>query len=280
MMFLDRQPFRRAARAPSRSSFICAVACLALSALACASTQATAEDAEIARRRAAERKIFTDAEIVDGFFKITFGSEFPLAGRVDRIRKFDAPIRIYIDNHARPDRSGQVTSVIQDIRRRIQNLDLAVTERRPDANVIVTLVRDRDLARTIRSVYGSDRARRIQRSLEPQCLVGFSKDDSFRIVHANVILVADAGDFVFFDCVYEELLQAMGPINDDATVPWSMFNDTVHMGFFGVYDQYLLNILYHPLIRPGMTRDEVKAVLPEVLPQVRAFVGHINDLPQ
>ncbi len=25
-----------------------------------------------------------------------------------------------------------------------------------------------------------------------------------------------------------------------------MFNDAVRMGFFGVYDQYILNILYHP----------------------------------
>ena len=118
----------------------------------------------------------------------------------------------------------------------------------------MTLVRDRDLARTIRALYGINRARRIQRSLEPQCLSGFRKDESFRILHSDVILVADAGDFVFYDCIYEELLQALGPINDDATVPWSMFNDDVQMGFFDVYDQYILNILYHPRIRPGMTR--------------------------
>ena len=77
-------------------------------------------------------------------------------------------------------------------------------------------------------------------------------------MRSDVILVADAGDFIFYDCVYEELLQALGPINDDSTVPWTMFNDNVQMGFFGVYDQYILNILYHPRIRPGMTRAEVR----------------------
>ena len=45
-----------------------------------------------------------------------------------------------------------------------------------------------------------------------------------------------------------------------------MFNDDVQMGFFDLYDQYLLNILYDPRIRPGMTRAEVEALLPEVLP--------------
>jgi Protein of unknown function (DUF2927) len=91
--------------------------------------------------------------------------------------------------------------------------------------------------------------------------------------------VVDAGDFVFYDCVYEELLQALGPINDDSSVPWTMFNDEVQKGFFDVYDQYLLNILYDPRIRPGMTRDEVRAVLPQVLPSVRAFVARVNSLP-
>jgi hypothetical protein len=61
-------------------------------------------------------------------------------------------------------------------------------------------------------------------------------------------------------------------------VPWTMFNDDVQLGFFGVYDQYILNILYHPRVRPGMTRDQVRALLPEIMPAVRAFVAKVNDL--
>ncbi len=245
-----------------------------------AGTVAAAENPEIAKRRAAERKTFTDAEIIDGFFKVALSAEFHGAGRVDRIRKFDVPVRIYLDNRAQPDRRKQVTAVIEDIRRRIKNLDIAVTPTRNQANVVVTLVRDRDLTRTIRTIYGREPARRIQKSLEPQCLSSFRKDESFRIVHADALLVADAGDFIFYDCAYEELLQALGPINDDASVPWSMFNDDVHLGFFGIYDQYLLNILYDPRIRPGMTRDEVQAALPEVLTSVRAWVAEVNKLPK
>ena len=72
----------------------------------------------------------------------------------------------------------------------------------------------------------------------------------------------------------------MGPINDDRSVPWTMFNDDVQMGFFDVYDQYLLNILYDPRIRPGMTKDEVTGQLPEVLPTVREWMARTNSLPQ
>ena len=59
-----------------------------------------------------------------------------------------------------------------------------------------------------------------------------------------------------------------------------MFNDDVQLGFFGVYDQYLLNILYHPRIRPGLTRKEVEAMMPEILPAVRAWVAQVNGLPK
>ena len=237
-----------------------------------------AENAQIAKLRAAEQKTFTDAQIIDGFFKTAFGAELAVAGRVDRIRKYDGPVRVFAESRARPDRRRQVADAVADIKTRVEHLDIAMTDDRGAANVAVTLVRNRNLAATIRAFYGRDRARNIERSLEPQCLSGFSKDEQYRIVHSDVIIVVDAGEFIFYDCVYEELLQALGPINDDASVPWTMFNDEVQKGFFDVYDQYLLNILYDPRIRPGMTRDEVRALLPEVLPRVRAFVARINSL--
>ena len=248
---------------------------MALAALSVAAPS-SAEDSEIAHRRAMERKTFTDEEIVNGFFKVTFGAEFHVAGGVDRIRKYEGPIKIFIDNRMQPDRSQQVAEVVADINARIRDLDITMTGKRDDAQIVVSLVRDRDLARAIRTLYGIDRARRIQRSLEPQCLSGFRKDESSRILHSDVLIVADAGDFVFYDCIYEELLQSLGPINDDTTVPWTMFNDDVQMGFFDLYDQYLLNILYDRRITPGMTRAQVEALLPEVLPDVRAWVDENN----
>jgi hypothetical protein len=262
---------QRAALAP-----IAAV--LAFLALAQSIDVTRAENAQIAKLRAAEQKTFTDAQIIDGFFKTAFGAELAVAGRVDRIRKYDGPVRVFVESRAKPDRRRQVADAVADIKTRVEHLDIAMTEDRGAANVAVTLVRNRNLAATIRAFYGRDRARNIERSLEPQCLSGFSKDEQYRIVHSDVIIVVDAGEFIFYDCVYEELLQALGPINDDASVPWTMFNDEVQKGFFDVYDQYLLNILYDPRLHPGMTRDQVRALLPEVLPSVRAFVARINSL--
>jgi hypothetical protein len=240
----------------------------------------SAENPAIAARQRAEKKTFTDSEIIDGFFKTAFGAEFHLAGRVDRIRRYDRPVRVFADGANRPDRKAQLAKVVADIGRRIQHLDIAMAPTIDDANIVVTLVRDRDLFRTVQRFYGEERAREIKNSLDPQCLSGFRKNERSEIEHSDVILTVDKGDFVFLDCAYEELLQSLGPINDTSSVPWTMFNDQVSMGFFDIYDQYLLNILYDPRIKPGMSVEEVKAVLPEVLADVRAWVRKVNGLAE
>jgi hypothetical protein len=252
-------------------------ALLVLVALLATVAQA-AENPEIARRRAAERKTFTDAEIFKGFFATAFGAELRIAGRVDRIRKYDKPVRVYVENHVRPDRSAQIAGVVADIKARVEHLDIAMAADRNEANAVVRLLGERNFYPALRAAFGRDRMRQIQKSLDPQCLSGFRKDAELRIVHSDVFLVADRSDFIFYDCAYEELLQSLGPINDTDKVPWTMFNDAVQMGFFDVYDQYILNILYHPRVRPGMTRGAVRALLPEIMPQVRAFVAKTNNL--
>jgi hypothetical protein len=240
---------------------------------------ACAEIPGVASRQRAEKKSFTDAEIVDGFLKTAFGAEYHLAGRVDRIRKYDAPVRVFADGVRRSNRKAQLAKVVADIANRVRHLDIAMADSSDGANVVVRLVRDRDLFRTISTFYGAQRAREIRSNLDPQCLSGFRKNDKYEIQHSDVILTVDNGDFIFLDCAYEELLQSLGPINDTNSIPWTMFNDSVQMGFFGVYDQYIMNILYDPRIRPGMTIAEVKALLPQVLADVRMWVAKVNGLP-
>lgn len=253
----------------SASIVLCAVAC---------ATQAVTQAA--AQPRAGERTAFSDAEIADGFLQTTIGAELQIAGRTDRIRKYDAPVRVYIDSRGRPDRRRTVQRVVADIARRIRNIDLKVTTKRDEANFTVTLVRSREFYPTLTRFFGRDRAQEIRRDLDPQCLSGFRKGDDYRIIGSSVVLMTDVSDFVFADCAYEELLQALGPINDTDQVPWTMFNDDVQRGYFDVYDQLIMNVLYDPRVKPGMTADEVKAVLPQVLPDARAFVAERNRLPR
>jgi Protein of unknown function (DUF2927) len=277
----DRIMFYRLANMPTSLPLVRALgfALIVIVATETGNGPAVAENPDISSRRASERTDFTNEEITEGFIKIAFHAEMQIGAPAERVRKYDEPVRIFVVSKSEPDRRPEIAAIVDDIRARVNHLDVAITKDRAAANFTVTLVAERDLTQTVRSLYGNDRAKRIQKSLNPQCLSGIGKDSRYRIRRAEVILPVDAGEFVFYDCAYEELLQALGAINDDRSVPWTMFNDDVQMGFFDVYDQYLLNILYDPRIRPGMTKQEVDALLPDVLSTTRGWVTN-TSLPR
>jgi hypothetical protein len=128
---------------------------------------AHAENPDISSRRATEQTNFSDGEIKDGFYKIALRAELQFDRRAERIRKFDEPVRVFVVNRGAPDRRAEIAKIIADIHARVQHLDLAMTDDREAANFVVTLVRRRDLAQTIRSHYGRDKAKQIQQSLDP-----------------------------------------------------------------------------------------------------------------
>ena len=97
---------------------------------------ASAEIPAIAQRQRTEKKVFTDAEIIEGFLKTAFGAEYHLAGRVDRIRKYDTPVRVFADGN-RADRKAQLAKIVADIAARVQHLDIAMAAGNDDANVLV-----------------------------------------------------------------------------------------------------------------------------------------------
>src|SRR5580698_4535755 len=106
---------------------------------------ARAENPDIASRRAAERTDFTNDEIREGFFKIAFGAELQLDQPAGRVRKFDEPVRIFVETASGPDRRGEVAHIVDDIRTRVNHLDIAVTNDRRAANFVVRLVSERKL---------------------------------------------------------------------------------------------------------------------------------------
>src|SRR6478752_1828561 len=129
----------------SRSSLRIVLASMAIAVAASLwPKSASAEVAAITARQRADKKNFTDAEIGEGFMKTAFGAEFQLAGRVDRIRRYDGPVRVFADG-ARADRKAQLAKIVADIGHRVQHLDIAMAGKRDDANITVQIVRDRDL---------------------------------------------------------------------------------------------------------------------------------------
>src|SRR2546421_9889064 len=132
-------------RTPRRSLYLwtlaAAVGVVALGEIFLPRT-ASADIPAIAQRQRTEKKTFTDSEIVEGFMKTAFGAEYHLAGRVDRIRKYEGPVRVFADSN-RADRKAQLAKIVADIATKVQHLDIAMSESSDGATVRVKMVRDR-----------------------------------------------------------------------------------------------------------------------------------------
>jgi hypothetical protein len=70
-------------------------------------------------------------------------------------------------------------------------------------------------------------------------------------------------------CFHEEMTQAMGLRNDLPDVRPSMFNDDEEFAFLTEHDEYLLRIFYDRRLKPGMSADEVRPILPEIVEDLR-----------
>ncbi len=210
---------------------------------------------------------FTDAELVDGFRRIVFGSEYPSWGwQADIVKKFVNPVRVYVDDRSREQRGDEVARFVRSLPGLVDGLNMHIVVSPSEANFRVFVVDRRDYRNVVvREVYG-----RATSTFAPgRCLVRVVST-SHGIVRSDAVIVADEGDSVFHRCTVEEVLQGLGPINDDRTLAESVFNDSSRHTTFTRFDRHLVNMLYDTRVRPGMSEAEVGRVLPAVAAAVRA----------
>jgi len=125
----------------------------------------------------------------------------------------------------------------------VDHLDVAVTNDRQAANCRLQACRgarsgsDHSLALRQRQSKAE-----FNKPLIRNACPGLARISANRIRRAEVILPIDAGDFTFYDCAYEELLQALGAITTTARFPGPMFTDGRPDGILRRYDQYLSQI--------------------------------------
>ena len=211
---------------------------------------------------------FSDQALFDGFYRTVFGLEYASGTRGARVvKKFVEPVRIYIDNRSQFDRRWSVERFIASVDQAVRGLDLRLVGDPRDANFTVYVVDRAQYAQVIREdIYNSSSAE-VRGRCMVRVLTGFGG-----ISRAQAVIVSDEGDFLFQRCLVEEILQGLGPLNDDPTLDASVFNDQSQHTRFMLHDRYVLNMLYHPRIVPGMRRADVDRVLPAVLAEVRGYV--------
>ena len=87
---------------------------------------------------------------------------------------------------------------------------------------------------------------------------------------ALAVIRAEHPDRLRRACIHEEIAQALGLPNDSPTARPSIFNDDEEFGLLTTHDEYLLNILYDPRLRPGMRAAEARPIVEAI---ARELIG-------
>ena len=210
----------------------------------------------------------SDKEIIRGFNLTVFGAEFAPFGIQSRyIRKFGGPVRVKVHNFSAKNREDSVARFVQSLNRSIQGLNVSITRNAAAANFNIYVVDRADYVRIAREkVY-----KRSTASIPGKCLVRsvFSRAG---IIRSDAVIVSDGGEPLFKRCMAEEILQRLGPLNEDASLNESMFNDRSRHTEFTRFDRTIMNMLYDKRIKNGASIENIQQLLPAVLADAKRRV--------
>ncbi|MCI4666070.1 MAG: DUF2927 domain-containing protein [Neomegalonema sp.] len=108
-------------------------------------------------------------------------------------------------------------------------------------------------------------------TLNPPCFALFETTarEGGEITRAAIFIKAELEPPLREACLLEEITQSMGPTFDHASVRPSIFNDDQEFIALTRHDEDLIKLLYHPRLKPGMTRDEAMAIAREIISDER-----------
>lgn len=197
--------------------------------------------------------------LTQGFFRTVFGLEYGgTQSDSYRVKRYVGLVKFHVEDRSGAGRARKTRAFLASLPDEIAHFRSIIVDRQDAANFRVILVKQDDFSRVVQRELKADAI-----AMNARCLVGVSTLEG-RIQRSTAVIVAD-DDFLFERCLVEEVLQGLGPMNDDRTLTQSVFNDESKHRDFTAFDRALMNVLYHPLIRPGMSGVDVNRALPRVL---------------
>ncbi|WP_232796518.1 DUF2927 domain-containing protein [Roseovarius salinarum] len=227
---------------------------------------------------------FYDTDLQRNFERIAFYDEYARDGglrasdgRASRLRKWARPVRMSVEFGASvPDDQRETDRrIIADYAARLSRVTghpIRTGAGNANFHVLVMGEDDRDAAITriktlVPRINASSLAlfRTLPRSIH--CLViafsGGAGDYSYR--KAIAFIRAEHPDLLRRSCVHEELAQGLGLANDSPEARPSIFNDDDEFALLTTHDEKLLEVLYDPRLKPGMSVEEARPIVRRIL---------------
>ncbi len=226
---------------------------------------------------------FTAETLVRNFERIALYDEYAVIGGrfVPRqtpsvLRRWDRPVRIglVIGDLVPPAMRRRFRADVTAYAARLSRLTghpITVTDERP--NLMVMFVYKDEAARAL------DRVRKAIPRLNPAvareiadapantfCVAyAFSSPaDPGRYTSAVILIKAEHPELMRLSCIHEELAQSLGLANDSPVARPSIFNDDEEFALLTRHDALLLKMLYDRRLRPGMTLEQARPLLPAI----------------
>ena len=232
---------------------------------------------------------FSDSDLMRDFERIALHDEYvDLGGRFVHseapalLRRWDKPVRVAVmtGGSEAADAARDRANVAAFTRRlaRLTGLDMGLGQG-PDVNFLVLFMNSAErtaFADQVRALYPNFAPSVMQAlrdtPLDTFCTAYAFSDPAQPSVYSAVIVLirAEHPPLTRLSCVNEEMAQAMGLPNDSKLARPSLFNDDLEFALLTEHDAILLRMLYDPRLRPGMTADEARPLLPAIAEAAQA----------
>jgi hypothetical protein len=227
---------------------------------------------------------YTVDDLVRDFERIALFDEYAdVGGRFVRaespalLRRWDRPVRVAVMTgaSASPEDAARDRANVAAFTRRLAQLtglDMTLGEG-ADVNFLVLFMTSGERTAFADQVaaYYPDFAPAVMGALRDTPLdtfctaYAFSDPGQPSVYSAVIILIrAEHPPLTRLSCVHEEMSQAMGLPNDSPDARPSLFNDSLEFALLTEHDAILLRMLYDPRLRPGMTAEEARPLLPAI----------------
>ncbi len=205
--------------------------------------------------------------LVNSFIEIALNNEY--STKQSRVRKWTKPIKYYfIHRVADQTLHERLSKLHLKHLAEITGVDIYPVTKEQDANLRIIFSTENHLEQELLSEFKiKSKKQREYLFRNSVCLAHFSINADGRINKAIVIIPVDRAraHAKLVACIVEELTQIMGLPNDSEKVFPSVFNDKSYNELLTGLDYLLLKMLYHPMVKPGMSEYQVRPILQKII---------------
>lgn len=223
---------------------------------------------------------YTADMLARNFERIAFYDEHAVGTRLQsadgearQLVRWQDPVRIKVEfgpsvSRDQREADSQFVSAFADRLSKLTNHPIRPAIVRPNFHVFVFGEDDRATMQTrINEVLPglSSASRAIIQNLprDMHCLIVANTADNAvpQITSAVALVRAEHPDLLRQTCFHEEIAQGLGLLNDSRYARPSIFNDDDEFAFLTSHDEKLLQMLYDPRLKIGMTAEEARPIV-------------------